>query len=66
MQLILIHCFRYSSKARNFDTTKNYYSILNIKHTCSKATIRNSYLTLAKKYHPDINPQGIEKFTQIQ
>jgi DnaJ-class molecular chaperone len=37
---------------------KNYYQILGIPINASKQTIRSSYLTLAKKYHPDTNHTG--------
>lgn len=58
MQIIKTFCFRYSQKTRSFDLHKNYYTILNIKRNSSKAIIRNAYLVMAKKYHPDINPKG--------
>jgi len=32
---------------------KNYYEILNIKNSASKADIKKAYIILAKKYHPD-------------
>lgn len=32
-----------------------YHQILNVSENASKATIRKSYLSLCKKYHPDIN-----------
>lgn len=58
MQIIKICCFQYSQKTRSFDLHKNYYTILNIKRNSTKAIIRNAYLVMAKKYHPDVNPNG--------
>jgi len=46
----------------------NYYLILNISQTAEAKDIRNSYLKLAKKYHPDKNKGNKlaeKKFQQI-
>ena len=46
----------------------NYYLILNVSQTAEKKEIRNAYLRLAKKYHPDKNKGNKlaeKKFTQI-
>lgn len=66
MQVVLSIFFRYSRNSRKFDASKNYYRILNLEFSSSKSAIRNSYLNLAKKYHPDINPKGSEVFALIQ
>lgn len=58
--------FRYSQNIPKFDPSKNYYQLLDLSYDSSKAAIRNSYLNLAKRYHPDINPKGKDKFTLIQ
>lgn len=50
-------------------TTKDYYKILGISKTSSKNEIKKAYRTLAKKYHPDHNPddkEAEEKFKEIQ
>lgn len=47
---------------------KNYYKILNIKQTATESEIRRSYLVLAKKYHPDLNPNdkmAAERFANV-
>lgn len=46
----------------------NPYEVLNVKPTASKDEIRKAYRTLARKYHPDANPNNKaaeEKFKQI-
>lgn len=44
---------------------KDYYKILEIKFTASTDVIKKAYRTLSKKYHPDINPTGLEQFKNI-
>ena len=34
----------------------NHYQVLGLKPSCSEKEIRKSYFQLAKKYHPDLNP----------
>lgn len=57
--------FKFSKRASKFDPSKDYYKILDVNPFSSKNTIRTAYLRLAKKYHPDINPEGKEKFSSI-
>jgi len=44
---------------------KDYYKILEIEENASEEEIKKSYRTLSKKYHPDLNPEGDEKFKEI-
>ena len=44
---------------------KDYYKILEIEETASEEEIKKSYRNLSKKYHPDLNPSGGEKFKEI-
>lgn len=44
---------------------KNYYSILGVTPDSTYAEIKTAYRTLARKYHPDINPQGAQMFKDI-
>ena len=48
---------------------KDYYSTLGINRSASEAELQKAYRDLARKYHPDLNPddkQAKEKFQQVQ
>ena len=44
---------------------KDYYNILGVDRNSSADEIKKSYRKLSKQYHPDVNPQGEEKFKEI-
>ena len=44
---------------------KNYYSILGVTPDSTFAEIKSAYRTLARKYHPDINPDGAQRFKDV-
>src|SRR5579871_2735584 len=47
---------------------KDYYGLLGVKKTASAEDIRKAFRKLARKYHPDVNPndkKAEEKFKEI-
>ena len=49
-----------------FSSPLDPFSILQITPSSSQKEIREAYLKLAKIYHPDKNPENLEKFKLIQ
>src|ERR1700757_3316456 len=49
-------------------TNKDYYGTLGVKKTATAEEIRKAFRKLARKYHPDVNPndkKSEEKFKEI-
>jgi curved DNA-binding protein CbpA len=44
---------------------KNYYDILGVNENTTLDDIKKAYRKLSKQYHPDVNPNGDEKFKDI-
>lgn len=44
---------------------KDYYKILGVDRKSTKDDIKKAYRKLSKKYHPDVNSGGDEKFKEI-
>ncbi len=50
------------------DTKRDYYEVLGVERSADDATLKKAYRTLAKKYHPDMNPgdkEAEQKFKEI-
>jgi curved DNA-binding protein len=45
---------------------KEYYNILGLSEKSSKEEIKSAYKKLARKYHPDLNPNNIEAEAQFK
>lgn len=53
----------------DFAMDEDYYQILGVSRTADKAEIDKAYRRLARKYHPDLNPDDKDakrKFQQVQ
>lgn len=44
---------------------KNYFEILGVSENASDDEIKKAYRKMSKQYHPDVNPEGGEKFKEI-
>ena len=38
----------------------NYYDVLGVEKNADSESIKKAYKKLAKKYHPDLNPEDVE------
>lgn len=47
-------------------STKNYYDILGVSKSASEDEIKKSYKKLARKFHPDLNPNNKEAETKFK
>lgn len=62
----LFHNFKQDSQTyQHIDLSRNYYAVLEVEFGSAPDCIKTSYLQLVKKYHPDFNPQGEIKFTEV-
>lgn len=52
--------------ARFFSQLSHHHNVLGVSATASKDEIRKSYLTLAKKYHPDVVSEPEKEYATIK
>ena len=45
--------------------SKDYYGILGVEKNATDSEIKKAYRKLSKKYHPDVNQDGEEKFKDV-
>jgi curved DNA-binding protein CbpA len=43
----------------------NYYEILGLHYGATIAEVKTSFRQLAKMYHPDLNPEGLDYFSKV-
>ena len=44
---------------------RDYYEVLGVDRNATEADIKRAFRELARKHHPDVNPQGGEQFREI-
>lgn len=45
--------------------SKDYYNILGVDRNSTQDEIKKAYRKLSKQFHPDVNPDGAERFKEI-
>jgi len=53
-------CFCFSGKSAILEFIPDHYAVLGLDRRCTAAQIRSAYRLLAKRHHPDVNPESTE------
>ena len=51
-----------SSRSFSSNSKRDLYEVLGVPRSANKAEVKKAYFKLAKKYHPDTNKVGLEKY----
>lgn len=67
----LLYYFRTNNSQNNnlfkcVNLEKDYYRVLDVQCDACGDMIKRAYLKLVKKLHPDFNPSGHDRFTEVQ
>ena len=60
------NCGQTNAYFKSVNLSKDYYKVLEVECGACENTIKRSYLKLVRKLHPDLNPSGHDKFTEVQ
>jgi molecular chaperone DnaJ len=44
---------------------RDYYAVIGVRRDADEADIKRAYRELARTYHPDLNPEGTDRFKEI-
>jgi DnaJ-class molecular chaperone len=57
--------YYYFSSVKAYNSSKNYYKILDVSENAEQNEIKKSFRALAKKYHPDSNKGKEDLFKEV-
>ena len=58
-------CHQHHRTRRTRNKYSEHFRTLELKEDASRSTVRQKYIELVKKHHPDTSQDGGEKFSQI-
>ena len=58
-------CHQHQRIKRTRNKYSEHFKTLELKEDASRSTVRQKYIELVKKHHPDTSNDGGEKFSQI-
>ena len=58
-------CHQHQQTKRTRNKYSEHFRTLELKEDASRSTVRQKYIELVKKHHPDTSNDGGEKFSQI-